>query len=150
MKWERVLNSFIFSPDNNIVLQNNTATNFKVSSNIFEFYNSPSFTLDDITNIDFNLSHTILSTSVTNKLINIDNLQLNGYIHNLKINLSIRVEYKTSSGIKLFTFFSSIGDFIISSSKLATIKLSPLLICLWRNNLNIYNATLTYKLYEIA
>lgn len=149
MKWERVLNSFIFCP-NNIALQNNDLTNFKVSSNIFEFYNSPSFTLDDITNIDFNISHSILSSSITNKLINIDNLQLNGYIHNLKITISIRIEYKTDSGIKLFTFSSSIGDFIISSSKLATIKLYPLIICLWRNNSNIYNATLTYNLYEIV
>lgn len=144
MEWQRILNSFIFAPANKTNLYD--SNNFKISSNICDLYSLQEFTLDDITNISYNIVASALSASKTIYGKNHDNSELPGYIHNIKISISIRIEYDSGAGIKIYNCSTSIGDFIISSDSNSNPLLHPLLLCLWLSNTNRLNLTLTYAL----
>lgn len=142
MHYERFLDSFILYTDEETL----NISNFKLSSNISTFYESPPFSLDDVLNVYFDVNSSIISTSSFISTNNFENDKLIKYIHSVKISISIKIEYENCSSLNIFTLSSSFGDFITSDKKNISITVSPKLLCLWLSSDNILNLTSTYLL----
>lgn len=146
MNYERFLDSFILYSDEETL----NISNFKLSSNISTFYESPPFSLDDVLNVYLDVDSSIISTSSFISTNNFEKDKLIKYIHSVKISISIKIEYESSSNLSIFTLSSSFGDFITSDKKNISINVYPKLLCLWLSSDNILNLTSTYLLTPSA
>ncbi|AOR24028.1 hypothetical protein [Clostridium taeniosporum] len=146
MEWQRVENSFILTIDN--IKNINKSNNFKTCSNICDLNYSLDFSLDDITNISYDLSISKLSSPISFYDKSITSSNTSKYINNLKILISLRIEYKINSGIKIRNLYSSIGNFIVSDNINSNINICPKLMCLWKSNYNDLFLTMIYELVE--
>ncbi|MBW6409263.1 hypothetical protein [Clostridium weizhouense] len=145
MGWEKNLNSFVFVPSKKILPE---FDNYKINSTVCDLNYSLYFPLDDITNISYDISLSYLGTSIISSNNNNDFKLHNEYLKNVKILVSIRIEYKNNLEIKFFNLTYVFGDFLICCNKDSTINISPELICLWKSSDNKINLTFIYVLIE--